>query len=273
MFTPLKLKKEVSETTADIDSDDILSVKKYLKGLGYYKEPEWGMNRIADRGMFSGIRDFQKNEGLKNDGIMKPGGETETTFNKLLRHGEYISTAAEQGLSLGWADEAEGVIGGSVYAIGDKLTGKSSLTDGFSRGYKKYRDERRDVLEEGYKKAPILTGASEAVGAIGNRVNFVKASATAPMKIIERKNLLDAVASGSVYGIGAGKGNVSGHATNALKGGALGYIGGKASAWVDRNFTKVVTSQGLRGSMNNTVSYSTESLINNSIEKKKRQEK
>ena len=38
---PFNLKKEVSETTADIDSDDVINVKKHLKNFGYYKEPEW----------------------------------------------------------------------------------------------------------------------------------------------------------------------------------------------------------------------------------------
>ena len=39
MYDFLKLKKEVSETTADIEPDDVLSVKKKLKDLGYYQEP------------------------------------------------------------------------------------------------------------------------------------------------------------------------------------------------------------------------------------------
>lgn len=56
MFTPLKLKKEVSETTADIDSEDVLSIKHLLKGFGYYKEPEWGMTKFTDKQMFDGIR-------------------------------------------------------------------------------------------------------------------------------------------------------------------------------------------------------------------------
>lgn len=58
MFDFLKLKKEVSETSADIEADDVLSVKDRLKGLNYYKEPEWGMSPITDNGMFEGIRNF-----------------------------------------------------------------------------------------------------------------------------------------------------------------------------------------------------------------------
>lgn len=41
----LRLKKEISETTDDIDGDDVLAVKKNLKNMGYYEEPEWGMTK------------------------------------------------------------------------------------------------------------------------------------------------------------------------------------------------------------------------------------
>lgn len=81
----LKLKKEVSETTADIDGDDVLSVKKNLENLGYYKKPEWGMTKFGDNQMFDGIRTFQKEKQLKVDGIMKPAGETERKINEMLQ--------------------------------------------------------------------------------------------------------------------------------------------------------------------------------------------
>lgn len=67
-----KLKKEISETTADVEPDDVLSVKKHLKNFGYYKEPEWGMTKFSDGEMFRGIRSFQKEKNLKVDGVMKP---------------------------------------------------------------------------------------------------------------------------------------------------------------------------------------------------------
>lgn len=85
MFTPLKLKKEISETTADIDPNDILCVKNKLKGLGYYKEPEWGMTKFSDRQMFEGIRKFQSDNKLKVDGVMKPNGETELKLNEKIK--------------------------------------------------------------------------------------------------------------------------------------------------------------------------------------------
>ena len=50
--------------------------------MGYYKVPEWGMTKFTDNQMFDGIRKFQKDNGLKIDGIMKPEGETENTINK-----------------------------------------------------------------------------------------------------------------------------------------------------------------------------------------------
>lgn len=85
-----KLQREVSETTANINPDDVFNVKKYLKNLGYYQEPEWGMTKFTDNQMFGGIRKFQKDNHLKVDGVMKPEGETENAFNKLLRKGGYL---------------------------------------------------------------------------------------------------------------------------------------------------------------------------------------
>lgn len=81
MFDFLKLRKEVSETTADIEPDDVLSIKRRLKGLGYYEEPEWGMTKFTDNQMFDGIRKFQTDNKLKVDGIMKPDGETQNAIN------------------------------------------------------------------------------------------------------------------------------------------------------------------------------------------------
>lgn len=85
MYDLLKLKKEVSETTADIEPDDVLSVKNKLKGFGYYKEPEWGMTKLGDNDMFDGIRKFQSDNKLKADGVMKPQGETEGKINEKIK--------------------------------------------------------------------------------------------------------------------------------------------------------------------------------------------
>lgn len=83
-MTFFKLNKEISETTDDIEANDVLAVKNNLKNWGYYQEPEWGITAFSDRQMFDGIRNFQKDNNLTVDGIMKPDGETEASFNRLL---------------------------------------------------------------------------------------------------------------------------------------------------------------------------------------------
>lgn len=202
-----KLNKEVSESSVDIDADDILNVKAKLKDLGYYKTPEYGMNKFGDSSMFDGIRKFQKEHNLTQDGIIKPQGETETMFNKILRNGEYASSAAQQGLTLGWADETEGIAGGVGYGIGslNKKWNKTGETFGqaFKRGYIKTRDARRANLEEGYKRNPTLTGSAEVLGAISSPAKFSKISPLEPIKNLKRKNLIDAVAGGAIYGTGS----------------------------------------------------------------------
>lgn len=71
------------------------------------------MTKFSDNQIFDGIRKFQKDNRLKADGVMKPSGETESFFNKLLQKGEYLSSAAQQGLSLG-------------YKAGNQLYGRGS---------------------------------------------------------------------------------------------------------------------------------------------------
>lgn len=81
----LKLKKEISEMTADIEPDDVLSVKNKLKDFGYYQEPEWGITNFTDNQMFDGIRKFQTDNKLQVDGVMKPDGETEIKINERIK--------------------------------------------------------------------------------------------------------------------------------------------------------------------------------------------
>ena len=80
-----KLNKEVSESSEDIDADDIINVKNGLKNLGYYKTPEHGMTKFGDSSMFEGMRNFQKDHKLTVDGVMKPQGETENMFHKMMK--------------------------------------------------------------------------------------------------------------------------------------------------------------------------------------------
>lgn len=106
MYDFLKLKKEVSETTADIEPDDVLSVKKKLKDLGYYQEPAWGITNFTDNQMFDGIRSFQTDNKLQVDGVMKPEGETEAKINERIKTERLInkgifSNVYSQGYKIG----------------------------------------------------------------------------------------------------------------------------------------------------------------------------
>lgn len=61
----------------ETDLDDVWVVKKNLRDNGYYTEPSYGMTPYPDQFMFDAIRQYQKENGLKVDGIMLPDGETE----------------------------------------------------------------------------------------------------------------------------------------------------------------------------------------------------
>lgn len=120
-------------------------------------------------------------------------------------------------------------MGGVGYGIGslNKNWNKrdESFSKAYQRGYEKTRDGRRGILREGYKKAPILTGASEAIGAGLSPIKFTKVSQTAPLSVIKRKNLLDAVSNGSVYGAGISENTAQNYAKNISRGIVGNYAG------------------------------------------------
>lgn len=76
MSNPYKL-KSVIDANARAEEDDVLAVKTALNDLGYYRKPEWGITSYPDWAMFDAIEQFQADHGLRNDRVMKPGGETE----------------------------------------------------------------------------------------------------------------------------------------------------------------------------------------------------
>lgn len=239
--------------------------------MGYYKEPEWGMTKFSDGQMFEGIKKFQKDNNLQVDGVMKAGGETENAFNKVLRYGEYAATAAQQGLSYGWADEAEGVMGGVGYALGSlnpnwNKSGES-MSEAYKRGYINARDYRRNVLNEGYEKAPYLTGTMETVGAIA--APGPKISKSAPLKIQATKARQQAIAGGAAYGAGAGEGDWKQHGENMLWGISGGFLGNSISQFSDNNYTRLLASPGAREAINRTTSTLTGNLIENNLKGEK----
>ncbi|MEK9723479.1 MAG: peptidoglycan-binding domain-containing protein [Rhodospirillaceae bacterium] len=67
------------------DLDDVTAVNYMLNALGHFRVPDYGLTPYPDRPLFDGIQNFQKSNGLKTDGIMKPGGETERTLDGAAR--------------------------------------------------------------------------------------------------------------------------------------------------------------------------------------------
>lgn len=71
-----RLKKKI-DPTSSADLDDVFVTKKRLNSLGLYNIPDYGLTPWPDKLLFDGIKQYQKQNGLRSDGIMKPSGETE----------------------------------------------------------------------------------------------------------------------------------------------------------------------------------------------------
>jgi peptidoglycan hydrolase-like protein with peptidoglycan-binding domain len=71
----------------DNDQEDVLIVKRNLNSAGYFdnldqdREPHGFITKEMD----AGIRTFQKDKGLKVDGILLPQGETENSLHSLFQ--------------------------------------------------------------------------------------------------------------------------------------------------------------------------------------------
>ncbi|WP_173976545.1 peptidoglycan-binding domain-containing protein [Magnetospirillum sp. LM-5] len=77
--------KDPMGTNYRVDPGDIMNTKRALNHLGYYDvPPHRGIDDWTDDAMFNGIRSFQKDNGLKVDALMRPGGPTEGAINARL---------------------------------------------------------------------------------------------------------------------------------------------------------------------------------------------
>ncbi len=81
--------KTISQSS-NTDPNDVLNTKNALAQTGDYQMPGYGITDIPDMGMIDGLKRFQQKNGLKVDGIMKPGGPTESKIGE---------TLANQGIS------------------------------------------------------------------------------------------------------------------------------------------------------------------------------
>lgn len=134
-----------------------------------------------------------------------------STWDNTLRKAEQLTTAALDGLSLGWTDELEGAASAVGYGLAslnpqwDKTN--ESFWDAMKRGYVKGRDNRRQVLAQGLQENPTTTTITQMAGAYASPINLFKYSKTAPLGIQNKLNNYDAVANGIIYGIGSGQDN------------------------------------------------------------------
>jgi len=63
---------------------DVVKMKSALGALGLYEAPEWGVSQFPDAALFDAIKAFQKSQGLKVDGAIKPDGETEAALSQAM---------------------------------------------------------------------------------------------------------------------------------------------------------------------------------------------
>jgi len=73
---PYRLKNTLG-LTYNVDPDDVWVTKHNLKRKGYYSAPQYGMSEYPDHQLFDAIKNYQRDNKLRVDGIMQPDGETE----------------------------------------------------------------------------------------------------------------------------------------------------------------------------------------------------
>ena len=68
-------------SNSDSDPRDVRNVKSFLGNNGFIKKQN-EYDQYPDSELFGGIRKFQRKNGLKIDGVIKPNGETETAMGR-----------------------------------------------------------------------------------------------------------------------------------------------------------------------------------------------
>ncbi len=124
------------------DPDDVLRTKKGLNRLGFYSVPkEYGMDPWTDDELFEGLKNFQRENDLVVDGIMKPGGPTQLLLGRRLsgRKDERDlipkTFAPRSGLGKGEKNREQDVLGlrrglaGLGFMPGSEAASKNTLFD------------------------------------------------------------------------------------------------------------------------------------------------
>ena len=156
-----------------------------------------------------------------------------STWDNTLRKAEQLTTAALDGLSLGWADELEGAASAVGYGVAslnpqwNKIN--ESFWDAMKRGYVRGRDNRRQVLAQGLQESPTATTVAQMAGAYASPINVFRYSKTSPLEVQNKLNQYNAVANGIVYGFGLGQDNWQNYAQQTLSG-LVGNLAGNKIA-------------------------------------------
>ena len=170
------------------------------------------------------------------------GRPQESGWQKVVRNADYMSTAARQGLSYGWSDEVEGVLGGVGYAVGSLVPSwnknNESMSEAFKRGYITHRDEERQKLEQARQNAPTLTTAFEAVGAMASPFGASRLANAPYRNVVKKIPLKKAAAYGSFYGTGTTEhGNTLGETLgNYAENMSVGAVGGVTGYGLNKQF-------------------------------------
>ena len=170
----------------------------------------------------------------------------------------YGANGALQGLSFGFADEIEGVMSGLGYGLASLNSNWNkrgeSFGEAFKRGYTRTRDMRRNQLQEGYEKAPILTRTMEAIGATVSPLNKIgRVSNFAPRTVQAAQGMTKSVAGGTAYGLGAGEGDMSEQAKNMVLGGVTGWAGNKVNRFAQPATSSLFMNQTSRNLAGNFI--------------------
>ncbi|MBF0251212.1 MAG: peptidoglycan-binding protein, partial [Alphaproteobacteria bacterium] len=83
-MSPFRVNGRISRSS-NCFPEDVLAAKHALNRLGFYEVPEWGIADFPDRQLMEAITAYQKSRGLRVDGDMRSGGETEAAIQGDLR--------------------------------------------------------------------------------------------------------------------------------------------------------------------------------------------
>jgi len=80
----LRLKKTIGPSHPTTP-EDAVAAKAALARLGHYEIPDFGITPYPDSALFDGLRNFQQEQELKVDGLMKPDGRRPSASASSLR--------------------------------------------------------------------------------------------------------------------------------------------------------------------------------------------